>query len=54
MKTNEDLKELFDGLDFDIAEPAADHETRFREKLRQQSKTKKPERNRESFPFGCR
>ena len=45
MKTNEDLNKLFGGLDFDIAEPSENHEIRFREKLRQQSKTKKPERN---------
>lgn len=41
MKTDNDLKELFDGLDFDIAEPAADHEARFLEKLRKQQPQKR-------------
>lgn len=35
MKANDELKELFEGLDFDIAEPAPQHEDRFRERLRQ-------------------
>lgn len=39
MKTD-NLKDLFDELDFDIAEPAVDHEKRFREKLKQQKKKK--------------
>ena len=39
MKTD-NLKELFDELDFDVAEPAVDHEARFREKLKQQKKEK--------------
>ena len=39
MKTN-NLKDLFDELDFDIAEPSEDHEARFRNKLRQQPKGK--------------
>lgn len=40
MKTNNDLKDLFEGLDFDIAEPSANHEERFREKLKQRPKKK--------------
>lgn len=39
MKTD-NLKDLFDELDFDVAEPAADHEARFREKLKQHKKEK--------------
>lgn len=35
MKTD-DLKDLFDQLDFDIAEPATGHEQRFRQKIRKQ------------------
>ena len=42
MKADKDLKDLFDGLDFDIAEPTPRHEDRFREKLRQQKKNNKP------------
>ena len=45
MKANNDLKELFEGLDFDIAEPASHHEERFREKLRQRPQKKKPRNN---------
>ena len=36
MKTD-NLKDLFDELDFDIAEPAKDHEERFRQKLKSRS-----------------
>lgn len=36
---NEKLEELFQSPDFDIAEPAANHEQRFREKLEHQNKT---------------
>lgn len=36
MKTD-NLKDLFDELDFDIAEPAKDHEERFRQKIRSRS-----------------
>lgn len=39
MKTD-DLKDLFDQLDFDIAEPAPGHEERFRQKINQQPKKK--------------
>lgn len=39
MKTD-DLKDLFDQLDFDVAEPAPGHEERFRQKVRQQPKKK--------------
>lgn len=39
MKTD-NLKDLFDELDFDIAQPAVDHEARFREKLKQHKKKK--------------
>ncbi|WP_029033690.1 hypothetical protein [Salinimicrobium terrae] len=45
MKTNNDLKDLFEGLDFDIAEPSSSHEDRFREKLRQRPQKKKPQHN---------
>ena len=45
MKTNDDLKDLFEGLDFDIAQPSANHEERFREKLRKQQPQKKPKHN---------
>lgn len=45
MKTNNDLKDLFDGLDFDIAEPTPRHEERFRKKLKQRSKKKMPRHN---------
>jgi len=45
MKNDKDLKDLFDGLDFDIAEPTPQHEDRFREKLRQQPQKKKPKHN---------
>ena len=41
MKTDNELKDLFDGLDFDIAEPSAQHEERFREKLRKQQPQKR-------------
>lgn len=37
MKTD-NLKDLFDELDFDIAEPAKDHEERFRQKIRSKSR----------------
>ncbi len=37
MKTD-NLDELFKKLDFDLEEPAADHEQRFREKLRRQKR----------------
>ena len=39
MKTDE-LKDIFDELDFDIAQPAQDHEERFRHKLRKNRKKK--------------
>ncbi|MGB7841615.1 MAG: DUF4179 domain-containing protein [Salinimicrobium sp.] len=39
MKTD-NLRDLFDELDFDIAEPAENHEARFLEKLKQQKKEK--------------
>ncbi|GAB2772334.1 DUF4179 domain-containing protein [Salinimicrobium soli] len=39
MKTD-NLKDLFDGLDFDVAEPAAGHEGRFRDKLKEHKKEK--------------
>ncbi|MEG9328217.1 hypothetical protein SAMN04488034_10676 [Salinimicrobium catena] len=39
MKTD-DLKDIFDELDFDIAQPAQDHEERFRHKLRKSRKKK--------------
>ena len=39
MKTD-DLKDIFDQLDFDIAEPAPGHEERFRQKIKQQPKKK--------------
>lgn len=39
MKTD-NLKDLFDELDFDIAEPAKNHEERFRQKLKKQPKRK--------------
>lgn len=39
MKTD-NLKDLFDELDFDIAEPADNHEDKFRKKLKQRSKKK--------------
>ena len=39
MKTD-NFKELFDQLDFDIAEPADHHEDRFLQKLKQRSKKK--------------
>lgn len=39
MKTD-NLKDLFDELDFDIAAPGADHEARFCEKLKKQKKQK--------------
>lgn len=45
MKTDNDLKDLFEGLEFNIAEPSAQHEERFREKLRQRPKKKKPRHN---------
>lgn len=45
MKTDNDLKDLFDGLDFDIAEPSANHEEKFREKLRKQQPQKKARHN---------
>lgn len=38
MKTNDDLKDFFEGLDFDIAEPSPKHEDRFREKLKKRPK----------------
>ena len=41
MKTDNDLKDLFEGLDFDIAEPSAEHEERFREKLKKQQPQKR-------------
>ncbi len=39
MKTD-NLKDLFDELDFDIAQPAENHEERFRQKLKRQPKKK--------------
>jgi hypothetical protein len=39
MKTD-NLKDLFDELDFDIAEPAVGHDLRFREKLKERKKEK--------------
>lgn len=39
MKTD-NLKDLFDELDFDVAEPAVHHEDRFRQRLKQRSKKK--------------
>ena len=39
MKTD-NLKDLFDELDFDVAEPAENHELRFREKLKKKNKKK--------------
>ena len=39
MKTD-NLKDLFDELDFDIAQPESNHENRFREKLKSQKKKK--------------
>lgn len=45
MKTDNDLKDLFEGLDFDIAEPSADHEERFRERLKQPPRKNKTGRN---------
>jgi uncharacterized protein (DUF3084 family) len=45
MKTNNDLKDLFEGLDFDVAEPAPQHEDRFREKLRKRPQKQKPRHN---------
>ena len=39
MKTD-DLKDLFDELDFDLAEPAEKHEVRFREKLKNKNRKK--------------
>ncbi|MFD0975315.1 DUF4179 domain-containing protein [Salinimicrobium gaetbulicola] len=44
MKTD-NLKDLFDELDFDIAQPATDHEERFRQKLQQQNKAKRSKRS---------
>lgn len=44
MKTD-NLKDLFDELDFDIAQPAEDHEARFREKLQRQNASKKSKRS---------
>ena len=35
MKADKDIEKLFEGLDFDIAEPTPNHEDRFRDKLRQ-------------------
>lgn len=43
MKADKDLKDLFEGLDFDIAEPSPRHEDRFREKLRKRPKKAKPQ-----------
>lgn len=48
MKADKDLKDLFEGLDFDIAEPSSHHEETFREKLRQQS-FRKPSNNNGIF-----
>lgn len=45
MRTNDDLKDLFGGLDFDIAEPAPGHEDRFSQKLKQRKQKKKPKNN---------
>jgi hypothetical protein len=45
MKNDNDLKDLFEGLDFDIAEPTPRHEDRFREKLRHRPQIKKPRHN---------
>lgn len=45
MKTDNDMKDLFEGLDFDIAAPSANHEERFREKLRKRNKKQKPQHN---------
>lgn len=39
MKTD-DLKDIFDELDFDVASPAENHEERFRQKLRNNRKKK--------------
>jgi len=44
MKTD-NLKDFFDELDFDIAEPAEDHEARFRQKLKKQRAPKKMKRS---------
>ena len=41
MKVNKDFKNLFEGLDFDVAEPSSQHEENFRKKLRQEA-AKKP------------
>lgn len=38
---NENLEEMFRSLDFDIAEPAEDHEMRFRKKLQQRKRGSK-------------
>ena len=45
MKNDNDLKDLFQGLDLDIVEPSPRHEDRFREKLRQRPQRKKPKNN---------
>ena len=41
---NDNLKDLFDGLDFDTAEPSQDHEEKFRQKIKRRS-IKKTRRN---------
>lgn len=45
MKNDNDLQDLFRGLDFDIAEPSVDHKERFRQKLRQRPGKKKTRNN---------
>ncbi|WP_324721276.1 DUF4179 domain-containing protein [Salinimicrobium sp. HB62] len=45
MKADKDIEKLFEGLDFDIAEPALQHEDRFREKLRQRHQKQKTRHN---------
>src|SRR6056297_3789240 len=41
----DNLKDLFDELDFDIAQPAENHEERFRQKLKKQHSPKKLKRS---------
>lgn len=45
MKTDKELKDFFEGLDFDVAEPSVNHEERFREKLRQRPKKRSARHN---------
>ena len=45
MKNDNDLKDFFGGLDFDIAEPTPQHEDRFREKLKQRPQKTKARHN---------